>query len=101
MTAPYSPPADRLEQPEPETMPIAEAARRLGISENKVYQAIRDESAALIPDALRMVPGGRVNGEKYIVQLATFNRVMSGEAAMPAPLPVASLQFLHRVGRAS
>lgn len=75
-----------------DTITPAEVAERLGIGEDRVRKVVRQESMALIPDALRMVPGGRIDmesGSKVLVIFSgIFEAVTSGRAVTRTVLPL-------------
>ncbi len=75
----------------------AHVADLLGIAEDRVRKIVRQESMALIPDELRMVPGGRIdreaNSKVLIILAGIFDAVTSGRAVTrTAP---ASPSFAH------
>ncbi len=67
-------------------------AERMGIGEDRVRRVVRKECAALMPDELRMVPGGRVDDKVMTVFAGIFDAVTSGRAVTgtaPASPPFA------------
>ena len=71
----------------------AHVAERMGIGEDRVRRVVRKEHAALTPDELRMVPGGRVDDKVMVIWAGIFDSVVSGRAVTrTAP---ASPSFAH------
>jgi len=69
-----------------------EIAERMGIGEDRVRRVVRKECAALTPDELRMVPGGRVDEKVMTIFAGIFDAITSGRAVTrTAP----ALPFAH------
>ena len=58
----------------------AHVADLMGIGEDRVRRVVRKECAALTPDELRMVPGGRVDDKVMTIFAGIFDAVTSGRA---------------------
>lgn len=82
--------------PAPETIPVAEAARRLGISADTCRKWMRADMA----DGAGRVPGGRCLGSAYVIVRATFDRALRDglepERTKPAPGPAVDLAAIRR-----
>ncbi len=71
----------------------AHVADLMGVGEDRVRRVVRKECAALTPDELRMVPGGRVDDKVLVIFAGIFDAVTSGRAVTrTAP---ASPSFAH------
>ncbi len=69
------------------TIDPAEAAARLGIPEARVRKIVRQECADAVPDALRLVPGGRIDGDgrSYVLVIirAIFDAITTARHLTP------------------
>jgi AraC-like DNA-binding protein len=73
----------------PRTIPLDDVANHLGISRNAVKRAIQDDTEDRLPDAIRRIPGGRVQGASYYVIARQFELV-TGQ-----PEPIAPPSMIH------
>ncbi len=53
----------------------AQVAGFLDLSEAKVREIIREESAALVSDTLRFVPGGRVHKNSVVIHRGIYDAI--------------------------
>lgn len=63
-----------------DTYTPGQIADRLGIGEARVRSVVRKECDALVPDHLRMIPGGRVDEKVMVIFAGIFDAVASGRA---------------------
>ncbi len=68
----------------PRTIPLPEVSESLGISLRAVKRAIAQDTEDRLPDDIRRIPGGRVEGASYYVIRRQFEAVAgSGEPLAP------------------
>ncbi len=71
-------------------------AERMGIGEDRVRRVVRKECAALTPDELRMVPGGRVDDKVMVIWAGIFDQVTSGRAIARQGPPVEPISLVRQ-----
>lgn len=71
-------------------------AERMGIAEDRVRKVVRQECAALIPDELRFIPGGRVDEKVMTVFAGIFDQVTSGRAISRQGPPVEPISLVRQ-----
>jgi hypothetical protein len=65
------------------------------VSAAKVREIVRDECAAMVPDELRFVPGGRVHDNVMRIWTGIFESVISGRAVTRTAPTTQPLSMLH------
>jgi hypothetical protein len=68
----------------PRTIPLNQVAADIGLSEAAVRRAIQSDTAEQLPDDIRRIPGGRVEGASYYVIAHQYTRVF-GPTDLPKP----------------
>jgi hypothetical protein len=85
-----------------DTYTPAQVAERMGgIAEDRVRKIVRRECESLVPDELRMVPGGRVDDKVMVIYSGIFDAVTSGRAVTrtaPIPQMLRSIHDARKVG---
>ena len=71
--------------PAPRCYSPKEIADSLEIAEDKLRRIIRDECEANAPDALRLVPGGRVHGNIVRVYSDIYDAITQGRHLIRVP----------------
>lgn len=75
----------------PRTIPINEVAADTGLAVAAVKRAIQSDTEEKLPDDIRRIPGGRVEGASYYVIAHQYTRVFG-----PTHLPQAADMIRRR-----
>lgn len=73
----------------PLTVPLQQAAEDLGLSQAAVRRAIQADTEERLPDDIRRIPGGRLEGASYYVIRKQYERILGSQS-------VAEVSPIHR-----